>query len=180
MDIQTVLSRLARVIRFDASVYREIAGDQNAMPGAVVVVVVAAIINALGALGQGVLAVVMSVIVALVAFAVYSAAAALVSKSMFQGRTGFSEMARTLGYTYVWQAIGILGAIPLLNVAVICLAPLAWIASIVSGVLALRESSEFDTTKAVVTMLIAAVLGFLVTACATGPMFATLGLGARQ
>src|SRR5512136_3111812 len=116
MYIGVVLSRLARVIRFDASVYREIAGDQNAMPGAVLVVVAAAIINAIGALGQGVLAVVMSVIVALVAFAVYSAAAALVSKSMFQGKTDISEMARTLGYTYVWQAIGILGAIPFLNV----------------------------------------------------------------
>jgi hypothetical protein len=122
----------------------------------------------------------MSVIVALVAFAIYSAAAALVSKNMFQGRTDMLEMARTLGYTYVWQAIGVLGAIPVLNAVVICLAPLAWIASIVSGVLALREASEFDTVKAVVTMLIAAVLGFLVTACATGPVFGALGLVAAR
>ena len=173
MDTNVMAQRLARVLRFDASVYREIASDQGAMGQAAVVVVIAAILSALGSFSLGVGAVIVLAIASIVGFAVYSAVATLVSRSLFKGKTDFQEMGRTLGYAYAWYGLGVLGLIPFGGV-------LAWLGQIVAaiaGVIALRESSEFDTVKAVVTVVIAAVVAGIITVCAAGPVLTAIGLG---
>ena len=175
MDFNQVLNRVMRVVRFDASVYREIAADQSGLPGALVVIVAAVVLTAIGSAQAGVGIIVLTLVSTLLGFAVFTGAATLVSKGMFQGKTDFMEMGRTLGYTYVWQWVGILNLIPLLGGFI---GLIAWVASLASGILALRESSEFDTTKAVITMVIATVLAFAVTFCVTGPFALMIGLGA--
>ncbi len=174
MDTNVLAGRLMRVLRFDASVYREVAADTNAMSQAAIVVIVAAILNALGVLGLGGLIVVVSAIASLVGFAVYTGVATLISKNLFQGRTDFNEMGRTLGFAYAWYGLGILGLIPLGGI----LAFLGLIAAAVAGVIALRESSEFDTMKAVITVVISAIIAGAINFCATGPLLAMIGLSA--
>ena len=173
MDTNALINRLTRVVRFDATVYREIAGDQNAMGQAIVVVLAASVLNAVGAVRAGLLFAVIALVAGVIAFVLYSAVAAGVSRAMFQGKTDFQEMARTLGFTYVWNALGLLGLVPLLGGII---GFIAWIAAIVSGVLALREAAEFDTGKAVITMIISGIVAFGIYFCTVGPLAVFLGL----
>lgn len=172
MDTNAIVNRLMRVLRFDASVYREIAGDQNAFGQAIVVVLAASILNAVGVFRTGILFAVIALVAGLIAFVIYSAVAAGVSRAMFQGKTDFQEMMRTLGFTYAWNALGLLGLIPILGGII---GFVAWIAAIVSGVLALRESAEFDTGKAVITMIISGIVAFGIYFCTIGPLAVFLG-----
>ncbi|MBI4770221.1 MAG: YIP1 family protein [Chloroflexi bacterium] len=173
MDVNAIVSRLVRVARFDASVYREIAEDQTAMGQAALVVIAAVVLSAIGSLGSGVGVVLIGAVISLVSFVVYVVVATFVSKSFFQGKTDFQEMGRTLGYAYAWYGVGVLGLIPCLG-AVISF--LAWIAAVVAGVVALRESSEFDTGKAVATVLIAGVVAFVINLLVAGPLLLVFGL----
>ncbi len=167
MDTNAIVSRLMRVLRFDASVYREVAADNNAMPQAGIIVTLAAIIAALGFAGTSFTLVLISAVASIVSFFVYAAVATGISKALFQGKTNFNEMGRTLGYAYGWYAVGILRLIPGIG------GLLAWLGQIVAaiaGIVALRESAEFDTVKAVVTVVIAAIVAGIITFCATGPL----------
>jgi hypothetical protein len=172
MNTNALSNRLPRVLSFDASVYREIAADPTALNQAAVVVIVAAILNAIGQGTRGLLAVLVVAVLNLIAFAIYVAVATVVSKGLFQGRTDFNEMARTLGYAYIWYALGILALIPFGGGL---LAFIGWIAAVVAGVIALRESSEFDTTKAVVTVIIAAIVAALINFFVAGPILLLFG-----
>ncbi len=167
MDMNTMTGRLMRVLRFDASVYREIAADGTAMMQAGVVVTLAALIAALGRFGEGgILWVIVVAIIGIVGFFVYSAIATIVAK-LLGGKTGFNEMGRTLGYAYAWYALGILVLVPGVG------GLLAWLGSIVAavaGFIALRESSEFDSLKALITVIVAAVVAAIVTAIVTAPL----------
>jgi hypothetical protein len=184
MDTNSLINRVMRVLRFDASVYREVAADANALPQALTLVVAAAVLSGLGNFGQlgtqtivGVLVlVVLGTLGSLIGYALYAGVAALVAQNVFQGKTNFQEMARTLGFAYVWNGLGILSIIP-------CVGPfmalLGNLVAIVAGVIALRESAEFDTTKAVITAVVAGVVAGFAAFCATGiiglPIIAMLG-----
>lgn len=172
MDMNVISGRLMRVLRFDASVYREIAGDRGAMGQAGIVVTAAAIIAALGYVGTSFTLVIISAVASIVGFFIYAAVATGISKALFQGKTDFNEMGRTLGYAYGWYAVGILRLIPGIG------GLLAWLGQIVAGIagiIALRESAEFDTMKAVITVVIAAIVAGLVNICAAGPLLALMG-----
>lgn len=172
MDTNSLTSRLMRVIRFDASVYREIAADTNALSQALVVVVASIIISSLGSIGSimqiggDVLAmvaiVIASIIGGLVGFALFSFLAAFIAQNFFQGRTNFQEMARTLGFTYIFQVVGVLGIIPCLGGLI---ALLGVVATIAAAIIALRESAEFDTTKAAITAVLAGLAVLAINAC---------------
>jgi len=172
MDTNAIVSRLMRVLRFDATVYREVAADNNAMPQAGIIVTAAAIVAALGQLSQGILAVVVIAVISIIAFFIYTAVATGVSK-VFQGKTGFNEMGRTLGYAYAWYALGILALLPIGG------GFLAWVGSLVAwvaGIIALRESAEFETWKAVVTVIVAGLVAVVLTGIVTAPILVALGV----
>jgi hypothetical protein len=171
MDMNAITGRLMRVLRFDASVYREIAADNAAMPQAGVIVTVAVLLGGLANLvNLGVVAYLLFAVIGIVGFFIYAAVATGIAKMLFQGKTDFQEMGRTLGYSYVWYALGALSLVA---------GPLAWAGSViawVAGVIALRESAEFDTVKAVVTVLVSGLVAFFLTGLVTAPLLLMLGL----
>lgn len=191
MDTSGLINRILRVIRFDASVYREVAADANALPQALMVVAAAAILTGLGNFGQlgtqslgGVLVlVVLGVVGSLVGYVLYAGVASLVARSLFQGKTDFQEMARTLGFAYAWNGLGILNIIPCVGGVFVFIGSLV---AIVAGIIALRESAEFDMTKAAITAILSGVIAGFAVFCATAivglPILAMLGLasGAGQ
>jgi hypothetical protein len=71
------------------------------------------------------------------------------------GRSSVSEMARTLAYANTPRFVALLGFIPCVG-WVFRLA--AWVLGIAAGVIAIRESMEFDTVKAVVTAVVGLIL----------------------
>lgn len=172
MDTNALINRVTRVFRFDASVYREVAGDANALSQALVVVVAAAVLTGLGSFGQigtsSIGAVLVFAVVgtlgSLVGYVLYAGVAAVIARSLFQGKTDFQEMARTIGFAYAWNALGVLNIIPCIGSVFALVGNLI---AIVAGVIALRESAEFDTTKAAITAIIAGVVAAAAYACAT-------------
>jgi hypothetical protein len=187
MDTNQLTNRLMRVFRFEPTVYREVAADPPAMSQSLTVVILAAILAGLGNFGQAaqmgivetVILVILGIIGTLISFALFAAVAAFVAQTLFQGKTSFQEMARTLGFAYSWNALGVLNIIPFIGWI---FGLVGWLAALVSTVIALRESSEFDTTKALVTAIIAAVVGWFTTFCVTTliglPILVALGLAA--
>ena len=155
MDMNVMMGRLMRVLRFDASVYREVAADNNAMGQAAVVVVIAAILSAIGKLGGCATGVIIAAIVSVVSFALYSVVATVVAQSLLKGKTSFQEMGRTLGYSFAWYSLGILALVPAIGWL---LAWLGWAVSVIAGIIALRESAEFDSMKALITVVVATAI----------------------
>ena len=159
-----MIDRILRAIRLDPNVYREIAEDENALTEAAIIVIVVTFLSALGTaiasegfLGPLLINWLMSVVVGWIGWAVLTY---FVGANLFGGRSSVPEMLRVLGYATAPRLLGILGFIPCLG----------WLASLIgailaliAGVIAVRESMEFDTGKAVLTVVIAWAIAFAIT-----------------
>lgn len=181
METNSLISRLIRIVRLDPSIYREVAADQNAMSQSLLTAGIAVLLNALGPLIAvilsqtnllfGMVRALLDMTSGFVGFVLVSLSAALIAQMLFQGKTTFQEMMRTLGFAYIWNSLGLLAFIPILG-DLIQLG--ARIVVVVSIVLALRESAEFDLTKATVTAIIAGAVALFVYICVTGVIGASL------
>ncbi len=152
-----MLDRIMRAVRLDRTLYREVADNPAYMNEAVIIVVVVSLLAAVGQLitggfGAYIIQVINGILFGWVLWAVV---AYFVGAKFFGGRSSVPEMLRTLGYANAPRVLGLLGFIPCVGWV---FAFAGWILSIIAGVIAIRESMEFDTTKAVIT----AVIGFLV------------------
>jgi hypothetical protein len=173
----SLMERLLGIITFKAPIYKEIAEDQDATGIAAVIVVVVAIfvgfvsglfqtgqINAqfadqgvsmdLNPLVAGVFGAVIQPVFSLIGWGIGSWLLALIASKFFEGKTNTSEMLRVLGFTYIFN---ILGIIP-------CVGIVGWVLSIVGAVIGIREAAEFDTGKAVLTVVIeiAIIIGIFI------------------
>jgi hypothetical protein len=179
-----MLDRLMGVLTLKAPVYKEIAEDKNATTSAAVIVIVMALIT--GILGALVLAVVGSalpagtatvstnpvvsiirtLISAIVSWLIGGWVIAFVSKTFFGGKTDTGEMLRVFGYTQIFQIIGI---VPCLGTIV------ALVLSLIAAVIGIREASEFDTTKAILTAVVAFII-LVIVSVILGTLLALVGL----
>lgn len=177
-----MIDRILRAIRLDATVFREIAEDQNATTEAVIIVVVVTLLSSLGtAIGSGnffVNFIVSWIVGILIGWLGWAALTYFIGTALFQGDTDIPEMMRVLGYATAPRLLGIFGIIPCLG----------WIASLIgailafiAGFIAVREAMEFDTGKAIITVLISWVIAFAITFAISlaigGGMAAMSGLG---
>jgi len=83
-----------------------------------------------------------------------------VGVNVFGGRSSVPEMLRVLGFASAPRLLGIFGFIPCVGWLA---ALIGAILALIAGVIAVRESMEFDTGKAVLTVLIAWVISFAIT-----------------
>ena len=161
-----MLERIMRVFKLDASVFREIAEDKAAMTQAAIIVVVVSLLSALGlAVGVAItetgsaigtfFGTLLSGI--LLGWILWSILTYAVGVFLFKGKTDVSEMMRVLGYANAPNLLGVFAIIPCVGWLA---ALVGWVLSLVAGVIAVREAMEFDTVKAVVTVLIAWVVSF--------------------
>lgn len=172
MSDTSLVNRLLGVISLKAPIYREIAEDSNALVPAGVITVAAALVSGVGSAfvsaslpsmfpaeyqsllassSNPILSFITSVVSILVMWGVGSWVFAFAAK-MMGGRTNTGEMLRILGHVNV---VDFLNLIP-------CVGALTWILKLVAMVIGIREASEFDTTKAVITGLIGVVMMFIV------------------
>jgi hypothetical protein len=163
----SLMERLLGIITFKAPIYKEIAEDQDATGIAAAIVVVVAVfvgffsgllqggqLNAQFAqqgvdmnfnpLFMGIFGLFLQPIFSLIGWVIGSWLLAIIASKLFEGRTDTSEMLRIVGFTSVFN---ILAIIP-------CVGIVGWILSIVGAVIGVREAAEFDTGKAVLTVLI--------------------------
>lgn len=159
-----MLQRILRAIRLDPTVYREVADDQKAMSEAAIIVVVVTFLSAVGsavASGNFIGTLLVNLIAGiLVGWIGWAAITYFVGKTLFKGQTDIPEMMRVLGYASAPKFLGILAIIPCVGWIA---AVIGWILALIAGVIAIREAMEFDTTNAVITMVISWFIAFVIT-----------------
>ena len=111
--LDRIVKRIVRIIKLDWTVFSEIEKDETANNDAIVIVVAAAFLAALGSavhsgqfLGSFLLSLFSGV---LVGWLLWSFLTSFIGTKLFGAETNFWEMARCIGYAYAFNAIGILG-----------------------------------------------------------------------
>jgi hypothetical protein len=158
---QSMMNRLMGIITFKAPVYKEVAEDKSATTTALIIVVVVAVLTGLitGLIaGNLVFNLVTAVVIQLVLWVVSSWVLAFVAKQFFKGDTDTGEMLRITGYTNIFR---ILGIIPVIGGII------GGILQAVANIIGVREAAGFDTTKALLTAIIAWVIGLIIAAIIT-------------
>ena len=155
-----MIDRIIRAIRLDPTLYRTVADDDQYTGEGIIIILAVAALSALGAAigaavgdGRPVLTFIVQLANTLVMGWLLWAVIAYFIGTALGGRSGITEMARTLAYANAPGLLGLFAPTP-------CIGPFlllaAFVLTIAAGVIAIRESMEFETTKAVVT----AILGF--------------------
>lgn len=168
-----MVDRIFRAIRLDWTVFREIAEDENAMSQAALIVAVVTFLSSIGtaigvliageAFGRVVLSffgdwIINGILVGWIGWAIITY---FVGTAMFQGKTDIPEMMRVLGYASAPKLLGLLGFIPCVG----WIFPLAgWLLSLIAGVIAVREAMEFETSQAIITVVIGVIVAVVISA----------------
>jgi len=176
-----MVDRIFRAIRLDWTVFKEIAEDESAMSQAAIIVAVVTFLSSIGtaigvliagqAFGRAVLSfffdwIINGILVGWVGWAIITY---FVGTAMFQGKTDISEMMRVLGYASAPKLLGLLGFIPCVG-WIFALA--GWLLSLIAAVIAIREAMEFETSQAIVTAVIGAIVAIVISL-----IFGLFGLG---
>jgi len=163
---------MIRAAMLDTNLYEEVEADPSLDQEAMWVVVLIALLGGVASFLVGllsghfrILTLIWSVAGALIGYFLFSYLAYLIGVNLFQGTADYGELRRTLGYAYTPM---ILGVIPCVG----GLIGLVWLFA--TGTVATRQALDVDTTQAVITVIISAVLMFVI----LGAVGAVLGIGA--
>ncbi|MBN1486906.1 MAG: YIP1 family protein [Anaerolineae bacterium] len=167
-----LLDRIMGVFKLDANVFTEIEHDQDATSQAAIIV---AIVAFLAAIGSGVGAAMsegsfignflFSLVWTFIAWFIWSGVTYFVGTNLFKGDADMGEMLRVIGFAYAPQMLSIIPCFGSL---------IGGIWSLIASIVAIREGMDFDSTKAVFTVLIGWIIVFILS-IVLGSVF---GLGA--
>ncbi len=169
MDFNRIFSGMIRAARLDKNFYEEVEHDTSYNQDALVVVLIAALAGAIGALigqiftGNILAAIGMFILQAVLAVGGYYLwvfVAHYVGTKLFKGTGDMGEVRRAFGFAYAPQVLNVLSFIPCLNVIV---GIVAWIWSIATGFVAIRQSLDQDDTNAALTVIVSAIVVFAIT-----------------
>jgi hypothetical protein len=152
--LDQIIQRLTRMIKFDNTVYREIADDEAATMEAVAIVAVSSLLSAVGMavrLRRVDTFFIQFIVGIAIGWFLWSYLAMFIGTRLFGGKADFWQMARTIGYAYAPTAVGILGLFSWLGSLVTFVASLLALAL---GFFAVRETLGLSTEKAVITVII--------------------------
>ena len=167
MDYAQIVNRCIRAARLDPSVFNEVEHDPRLTSEAITVVAAVAVLSGIGGFLSGLFTrgiigafggLIVGVIMALVGYFIWSFICFFVGTRFMDGQAAdVSEVMRPLGYASAPQALAIFSFIPCLG-GLIALVGALW--SLVAGIIAVREALDFDTGKAVVTVVVGWVVVF--------------------
>lgn len=173
------IERMIRAVKLDPSVYDELEADRNATTEAFMVVTAVAFVSGLGGFisgirnpGGAIAGLIAAVIFAVIGWVVWSYITYWIGTRLFHGTATPGELLRTLGFAYVPNALGFFSFIPVLGGLA---AFVGGIWALIAGVIAVRQALDFDTGKALITVII----GWLVM-MAIGLVLAVLGVGSAM
>jgi hypothetical protein len=167
---------MIRASQLDVNLYEEVEKDQNQTSNALTVVVLSSVASGIGvaisqamsgAGGTGgiVLGLVVGVIGSLIGFALWTAIVYYVGTSLFGGTATWGEVLRTVGFANAPGVLRILGFIPVLG-GLINLLVAIW--TIVTTVVAVRQSLDITTGKAIIVSIIGGIVAAIVIAIVGG------------
>ncbi len=156
-----MIDRMIRAARLDVDLYEEVEANPALTQEAITVVVIIAVLNTIGnIIGSLFLPVPISMAIlggvwSLIGFFIWAWLAYFIGTRLFGGTADYGELIRTLGYAYTPRILGTLSFIPCLG-ALLSLVGAVW--ALAAMVVAVRQALDFDTTKAILTV----VVGFIV------------------
>lgn len=183
MDFNRMIQGIIRAVKLDATFYEEVEQDPSYNQDSLMVVILASLLGGLGGLismamsGEilgAIIAFIVAVVLTLLGFFLWVWVATFVGTRFFKGTGQFDNVKRAMGFSYAPQLLNILSFIPCLG-GIIAL--IAWALTIVAGVKAVRQSLNQDNTNAILTVVVSAVVVFIITA-AIGAVLAMVGIGA--
>lgn len=184
MNSSLMVSRVIRAAKLDPSLYHEIEHDASLNREALMVVIFVSLLGAVSALLSGLIArslsaallgAVLAVVSGVIGYYIWSYLTWFIGTRLFNGTAEPGELLRSLGYAYGVQALGLLSFIPCVGIF-ISLAAAIW--ALVAGIIAVREALNFDTGKAVITVVIGWVVMFVISLLIGGVV--GLGVGGFQ
>lgn len=162
-------NRVVGAARLDIATYEAIERDVDANVQALGVVLLAAVASGIGSLGvDGLGSVVSGLVGALVSWVIYSGLAYLVGTRLLataQTRATYGEVLRTLGFAQAPRLLLVLAWIPLIG-WLIAAAVAIWV--LIATVVAIRQSMELTTGRAVGTAVISWLIMIIVNALVLG------------
>ena len=183
MDFNRIIAGMIRAARLDKTFYEEVEHDTSYDQDALAVVILVSLVGALGGFlsslisGAGVVAAILGLIVGLLiavgGYYLWAYVAFFIGTRLFKGTGDFGEVRRALGFAYSPQIVNILAFIPCVGWLI---SLVAWLWSIATGFIAIRQSLDQDDTNAALTIIVSAIATFVVTAIISA-IFAALGVG---
>ncbi len=173
LSSSSFVERVIGAIRLDPATYEQVEHDTDATWQAALVVAVAAIFSGVGSTGGRTRDLVGGVVSAVIFWAIFALFAYLVGVYLLKGpqtSATFGEVLRALGFSYAPSLIAILGLIPGIGFLFILIAGI-W--SLIASVIALRQSLEVSTGRAVAI----AVVAFLAMVVVLAIISAVFGIG---
>ncbi len=179
--------RIIGAFTFRQGVYAEVENDTTFTNTAWIIVAVIAFLNQLGTRAHGgglfkwIMATIIGAIFAVLAFALFAYIINWVGRTVFYAEVTFEELVRTLGLAYVWNVVGVLGALVAFSDALRCIsAPalvIAWLLGLAASLIAAKEALDLEWVQTIVTVVIGFVAMLIVMAIA-GAVLSIFGLGA--
>ncbi len=160
--------RMRRAALLDPALYNEVEQDWDATTEALQVVVIVAVASGIGTVlgspgnGPGVVRLASEVLTSLLNWVIWSYVTYYIGTRLFGGTATPGELLRTLGYALSPGVLNVLGFVPCVGF-LIRLGVLIWV--LIAGIVAVREALDFDTSRAVATVVVGwavMVLVFLV------------------
>ena len=180
MDFAAMFNRIIRAAKLEAAFYNEAEADTSLNQEALMVVILASVAAGIGSflqglflgdIGNAIIGLIVSAVMGVVGYYIWAYITYFVGTNLFKGTADVGELLRTLGYASGPKLLSILVFIPCVG-PLVSLAGAIW--SLVAGVVAVREALDFDTTKAVITVIV----GWVIILIITFAIAAVLGVGA--
>ncbi|MDP2727833.1 MAG: YIP1 family protein [Dehalococcoidia bacterium] len=163
--------RMLRAARLERGLYEEVERDANATSQALLVVVIVAVLSGIGSgLKLGLIALIGGIVVALVAWAIWSLITYWVGTTFFGGKATYGELLRCVGFANTPNALGLFAFVPGLGGLIVLIGSI-W--ALVAMIVGIREALDVTTGQAIITAVIGWVVIMIVMA-----VLALFGLGA--
>jgi len=185
MNFAKMINRVTRAAMLDVNLYEEVEADTSLNQEALIVVILVSIASGIGSflatvfqgeIGPAVVSLLVTIALGVVNYYIWAYITYFVGTRLFEGTADAGELLRTLGYASGPRVLALLGFIPCLG-GLAALAGAIW--ALIAGVIAVRQALDFDTTKAVLTVIIGWVI-VLAISLVVGLVFGVgaLGVGA--
>ncbi len=164
--------RMTGAMKADVRTFEEIEADQNALPQAVAVIVIAGLASLIGNVFRvGIIGGFMFLIVTLCSYALWALVVVFIGTKVMPEPTtkaDFNEGFRVMGFTAAPGVFNVLAIIPFLGPVI---SFVIWIWMIVVGVVAVRQVLDYSNTgRAIIVCLIAGVICWIVTVMILTPL----------
>ena len=166
------VDRMIGAARLNRPTYEEVEHDTSATTQAAIIVVVAAVLTGIGALGEGWVGLIGAVIGAILGWVVASAFIYLVGTRLIPSSTveaDLGQVLRTQGFADVPAFLLVLGFIPVLG-AIVSLVVFIW--TIVTRIIGIQSALEASVGRAIGIAIIAFILDVIV----LGIVYAIFGI----